>query len=155
MATPITAAVVQPAKKTATTTIANNSITSLSLSMIIFIDRRLTYKVTDLFKKEKNEKWIEKKIDSFVWYSDGSGGMSSTPSQSASQQTTMKIRSNAIENKSVGSSQLAKNTHTLKTLSQKMYEWPYLWAAWYVHLNSDWIHAHISTHYAISSRSTE
>lgn len=55
--------------------------------------------------------------------------MSSTPSQSASQQTTMKIRSNAIENKSVGSSQLAKNTHTLKALSQKMYEWPYLWAA--------------------------
>lgn len=42
--------------------------------MIIFIDRRLTYKVTDLFKKEKNEKWIEKKIDSFVWYSDGSSG---------------------------------------------------------------------------------
>lgn len=41
--------------------------------MIIFIDRRLTYKVTDLFKKEKNEKWI-KKIDSFVWYSDSSYG---------------------------------------------------------------------------------
>lgn len=61
MATPITAAVVQPAKKTATTTIANNSITSLSLSMIIFIDRRLTYKVTDLFKKEKKWKMNRKK----------------------------------------------------------------------------------------------